>query len=45
MEVNALKKAIDEEDWEAETKNPHCAANLIKQWFRDLGEPLIPSNF
>lgn len=40
-EVNALKMKIDQ--WEVvECSDPHVPASLLKQWYRELFEPLIP---
>ncbi|XP_066916983.1 rho GTPase-activating protein 39-like [Clytia hemisphaerica] len=44
--VNALKLLIDK--WEGtknNVKDPHTPASLLKLWFRDLYEPLIPQRF
>ncbi|XP_065072074.1 rho GTPase-activating protein 39-like isoform X2 [Rhopilema esculentum] len=44
-EVNSLKVQIDK--WQAPTlvKDPHIPGSLLKLWFRDLYEPLIPNVF
>ncbi|GBO00301.1 Rho GTPase-activating protein 39, partial [Araneus ventricosus] len=43
-EVNAMKLQIDQ--WEVpECNDPHVPASLLKLWYRELYEPLIPSEF
>lgn len=43
-EVNALKLHLDR--WEVpECADPHVPGSLIKLWYRELHEPLIPSDF
>lgn len=43
--MNALKASCD--DWIAPTgcSDPHAPASLLKLWYRELYEPLIPSEF
>jgi len=44
-EVNALKVSCDQ--WLAPSgcSDPHTPASLLKLWYRELYEPLIPSEF
>ncbi|XP_023231837.1 rho GTPase-activating protein 39-like [Centruroides sculpturatus] len=43
-EVNAMKLRIDQ--WEiVESTDPHVPASLLKLWYRELYEPLIPNQF
>ncbi|GFU40880.1 rho GTPase-activating protein 39 [Nephila pilipes] len=43
-EVNAMKLQIDQ--WEVpECNDPHVPASLLKLWYRELYEPLIPNEF
>ncbi|GAB6028891.1 hypothetical protein CHUAL_004690 [Chamberlinius hualienensis] len=43
-EVNALKLCLDQ--WQVpECNDPHVPGSLIKLWYRELYEPLIPSQF
>ncbi|KAG8200429.1 hypothetical protein JTE90_000512 [Oedothorax gibbosus] len=43
-EINAMKMRIDQ--WEiVETDDPHVPASLLKQWYRELFEPLIPADY
>ncbi|XP_054714725.1 rho GTPase-activating protein 39-like [Uloborus diversus] len=43
-EVNAMKLQIDQ--WEVpECNDPHVPASLLKSWYRELYEPLIPTDF
>jgi len=44
-EVNSLKIEIDKWKTPNALKDPHVPASLLKLWFRDLYEPLIPSRF
>ncbi|KAM9761508.1 LOW QUALITY PROTEIN: rho GTPase-activating protein 39 [Menidia menidia] len=44
-EVNALKLQVDQ--WKIPTglEDPHIPASLLKLWYRELEEPLIPHEF
>ncbi|XP_032271461.1 rho GTPase-activating protein 39 isoform X1 [Phoca vitulina] len=44
-EVNALKLQVDQ--WKVPTglEDPHVPASLLKLWYRELEEPLIPHDF
>ncbi|XP_053414142.1 rho GTPase-activating protein 39 isoform X2 [Nycticebus coucang] len=44
-EVNALKLQVDQ--WKVPTglEDPHVPASLLKLWYRELEEPLIPHEF
>ncbi|XP_071064191.1 rho GTPase-activating protein 39 isoform X2 [Dasypus novemcinctus] len=44
-EVNALKLQVDQ--WKVPTglEDPHVPASLLKLWYRELEEPLIPPEF
>uniref|UniRef100_A0A8C2TEL8 Rho GTPase activating protein 39 n=1 Tax=Coturnix japonica TaxID=93934 RepID=A0A8C2TEL8_COTJA len=44
-EVNALKLQVDQ--WKIPTglEDPHVPASLLKLWYRELEEPLIPPEF
>ncbi|XP_072567344.1 rho GTPase-activating protein 39-like isoform X1 [Paramormyrops kingsleyae] len=44
-EVNALKLQVDQ--WRVPTglEDPHVPASLLKLWYRELEEPLIPHEF
>ncbi|XP_064476575.1 rho GTPase-activating protein 39-like isoform X2 [Ornithodoros turicata] len=43
-EVNALKVRMDQ--WQAvDSADPHVPASLLKLWYRELHEPLIPTAF
>ncbi|XP_022242043.1 uncharacterized protein LOC106459788 isoform X1 [Limulus polyphemus] len=43
-EVNAMKLRMDQ--WEMpECNDPHVPASLLKLWYRELYEPLIPDEF
>ncbi|XP_057244516.1 rho GTPase-activating protein 39-like [Malurus melanocephalus] len=44
-EVNALKLQVDQ--WKIPTglEDPHVPASLLKLWYRELEEPLIPHEF
>lgn len=43
-EVNVLKLHLDK--WEVpECNDPHVPVSLLKLWYRELYEPLIPSKF
>ena len=40
-EVNALKVKTDNWSYPEEYNDPNVAASLLKQWFRDLKDPLL----
>ncbi|KTF81400.1 hypothetical protein cypCar_00044129, partial [Cyprinus carpio] len=44
-EVNALKLHVD--NWKVPTglEDPHIPASLLKLWYRELEEPVIPHEF
>ena len=43
-EINAMKMKIDQ--WELiPCDDPHVPASLLKQWYRELFEPLIPAEY
>ncbi|GFY46814.1 rho GTPase-activating protein 39 [Trichonephila inaurata madagascariensis] len=43
-EINSMKMKIDQ--WELiECDDPHVPASLLKQWYRELFEPLIPADY
>ena len=45
-EVNALKLKVEKGAIPMETlKDPHVPASLLKLWFRELEEPLIPEEY
>jgi len=45
-EVNSLKLHIDKwKDPPSVLADPHVPASLLKLWFRELEEPLIPENY
>jgi hypothetical protein len=44
-EVNALKVRCDEWIPPSGCPDPHIPASLLKLWYRELYEPLIPSEF
>ena len=44
-EVNSLKVLIDKWKSPDSVKDPHIPGSLLKLWFRDLYEPLIPNVF
>lgn len=43
-EVNSLKLRCDQWMLPADCPDPHVPASLLKLWYRELREPLIPSN-
>jgi len=43
-EVNSLKAKIDRWELPSETVDAHAPASLLKLWYRELYEPLIPDN-
>ena len=44
-EVNALKLRCDQWILPSECPDPHIPASLLKLWYRELYEPLIPAHF
>lgn len=44
-EVGALQATCDQWILPESCSDPHVLASLLKQWYRDLYEPLIPSEF
>ena len=44
-EVNALKVRCDQWVPPTDCPDPHIPASLLKLWYRELHEPLIPSEF
>lgn len=45
-EVNALKLHVDKwRDPPVSLTDPHVPASLLKLWFRELEDPLIPENY
>ncbi|XP_055899346.1 uncharacterized protein LOC106079292 isoform X3 [Biomphalaria glabrata] len=44
-EVNALKIRCDQWILPSDCPDPHIPASLLKLWYRELYEPLIPSQF
>lgn len=44
-EVNALKTRCDKWIPPTDCPDPHIPASLLKLWYRELYEPLIPSDF
>ncbi|XP_067654660.1 rho GTPase-activating protein 39-like isoform X1 [Haliotis asinina] len=44
-EVNALKIRCDQWIAPSDCPDPHVPASLLKLWYRELYEPLIPSHF
>ena len=45
-EVNALKLHLDKgKSIPESTCDPHVPASLLKLWFRELEDPLIPENY
>ena len=44
-EVNALKIKCDQWSLPTDCPDPHIPASLLKLWYRELHEPLIPSEF
>jgi len=44
-EVNALKVQCDRWTLPTNCTNPHVPASLLKLWYRELYEPLIPFSF
>lgn len=43
--VNAIKLRFDQWDAPTEFPDPHTPSSLLKQWYRELYEPLIPAEF
>ncbi|XP_071011809.1 rho GTPase-activating protein 39-like [Oncorhynchus clarkii lewisi] len=44
-EVNALKLQVDQWKIPTDLEDPHIPASLLKLWYRELEEPLIPHEF
>ena len=45
-EVNGLKLQMDKGKLPFETlRDPHVPASLLKLWFRELEDPLIPEDY
>ncbi len=44
-EVNALKVRCDQWVPPTDCPDPHIPASLLKLWYRELYDPLIPSDF
>lgn len=44
-EVNALKIQVDQWNIPTGLEDPHIPASLLKLWYRELEEPLIPHEF
>lgn len=44
-EVNALKIKCDQWMVPSDCPDPHIPASLLKLWYRELQEPLIPAEF
>lgn len=45
-EVNGLKLQMDKGKLPLETlRDPHVPASLLKLWFRELEDPLIPEDY
>jgi hypothetical protein len=44
-EVNALKLVVDKFEVSDNLKDPHVPGSLLKLWFRDLYDPLIPQHY
>ena len=44
-EVNSLKLHVDKWKEPSTVRDPHIPASLLKLWFRDLYDPLIPNVF
>lgn len=44
-EVNVLKVKLDKWNLPNNLRDPHVPGSLLKLWFRELEEPLIPSQF
>lgn len=43
--VNAQKLKLERWEVPTEVSDPHVPASLLKLWFRELHEPLIPEQF
>lgn len=43
-EVNALKLRCDQWMQPSDCPDPHVPASLLKLWYRELSEPLIPAD-
>lgn len=44
-EVNTQKLRLDRWEEPTDISDPHVPASLLKLWFRELHEPLIPEKF
>ena len=44
-EVNSQKVKLDRWEVPTDISDPHVPASLLKLWFRELHEPLIPEQF
>lgn len=44
-EVNALKVRFDHWEMPADMSDPHLLASLLKLWYRELYEPIIPPDY
>ena len=44
-EVNALKVRFDHWEMPTELSDPHLLASLLKLWYRELYEPIIPPDY
>ncbi|XP_032231611.2 rho GTPase-activating protein 39 isoform X2 [Nematostella vectensis] len=44
-EVNALKLRLDRYEPPDNVSDPHVPASLLKLWFRELNDPLIPAEY
>mmetsp|Transcript_28559 Transcript_28559/g.69630 ORF Transcript_28559/g.69630 Transcript_28559/m.69630 type:complete len:645 (-) Transcript_28559:269-2203(-) len=42
-DLDCLRKQFDQGNYEVKESSPHVAAGLLKQWLRELAEPLIPT--
>jgi hypothetical protein len=41
-EIDAMHRAFDAGNYEVKSASPHAPAGLLKEWLRELAEPLIP---
>lgn len=41
-QMNALREQLEQGNYEITENDPHVIASILKQWFRDLTEPVIP---
>ena len=44
-EVNSLKLLVDKFEMSNQVRDPHVPGSLLKLWFRDLCDPLIPQHY